>query len=289
MKSMTGYGSSELVTNIAKISVEARSENHRFLDLKINLPDSLNGLENQLTELVKNHVSRGKLRITVSIQDQKISAPNFDKNALKNFHSILKKFKKELRISDDIKLDHILMFKDLFNGNDKKAHSKSTINKIKQITNLTLKKLDKSRSIEGKKLQTELSKRITRCENLIKKIKSKRNNFSKDASNKLRDRISSLLSEANIDESRLFQEVAYLIERSDITEELVRLDAHISKFRETIKKSGPVGKELDFLMQEMNREAGTISAKSKDAKISHEVISLRSEFEKLREQIQNIE
>ena len=289
MKSMTGYGSSEITTNTVKISIEARSENHRFLDLRINIPDTLNGLETQLTDLVKKYVLRGKLRLSVSVIDQKSLAPSFDKDVIKTYFGTLKKFKKELDIRDEIKLDHILAFKELFNGNSKSSYSKATISKIKQATSETLQKLEKSRDSEGKKIQSELRKRISKCEILIKRIKSRRKNFSKDASKKLKERITVLLDDASFDESRLFQEVAYLIERSDITEELVRLDAHTGKFKETLKKKGPVGKELDFLVQEMNREAGTISAKSKDAKISHLVISLRSEFEKLREQIQNVE
>jgi uncharacterized protein (TIGR00255 family) len=120
-------------------------------------------------------------------------------------------------------------------------------------------------------------------------IKSKRKDFIKNTSVKLKERIEKLLEDTKIDEERLYQETAYLAERSDITEELVRLQAHISKFRETSNKKGSIGKELDFLLQEMNREAGTISAKSKDAEISHCIIDLRSEMEKIREQVQNIE
>lgn len=289
MKSMTGYGSSEISTDFGKITVEARSENHRFLELKIQTPDSLNGIDAQILEIVKKHTSRGKIKIAILVDDKKYNIPSFNREAGKKFFSTLKTLKKELGIKDEIKLEHIIIFKELFNEEFKRNLSKSTINKIKQATDTALKKLDKSRSVEGKKLNNDLTKRINQCKLLINKIKNKRVNFSLHASKKLKEKIQNLLDDITIDESRLLQEVAFLTERTDITEELVRLNAHIGKFKQTLKKSGTVGKELDFLIQEMNREAGTISAKSKDAQISHYTISIRSEFEKMREQVQNIE
>jgi len=171
----------------------------------------------------------------------------------------------------------------------KKTISKTSFNNIKKVLNDTLRKLDRSKTAEGNKLKLDLLKRIKNCTKLITNIRKKRNNFAKEASKKLKERIENLLEDTNIDEARLYQEVAILTERSDITEELVRLDAHIDKFIETTGSKLPVGKELDFLIQEMNRESGTIAAKSKDANISHYIISLRSELEKMREQIQNIE
>jgi len=289
MKSMTGFASSASSDKEGKITIEARSENHRFLDIKFQMPEQLNSLESDFMEIAKKQISRGKVKLSINIEDNSSRVIKFNNEAGKNYLASLKKFIKELGIKDEISLNHILMFKELYNGETKKTISKTTLNNIKSALNDTFKKLDRSRAVEGKKLSDDLLKRINNCKKLITSIRKKRNNFSKQASKKLKERIEALLDDKNIDESRLYQEVAILTERSDITEELVRLDAHFEKFIETTKSKLSVGKELDFLIQEMNRESGTISAKSKDANISHHIISLRSELEKIREQIQNIE
>ncbi len=289
MNSMTGFASSTATHKEGKITIEARSENHRFLDVKFQIPEQLNSLEVEFMEISKKQISRGKVKLSINIEDNSSRIIKFNNEAGKNYLTSLKKFMRELGIKDEITLNHILMFKELYNGETKKTISKTTLGNIKQVLNDTLKKLNKSRAIEGKKLSADLIKRINNCKKLITSIRKKRNNFAKEASKKLKERIETLLDDKNIDEARLYQEVAILTERSDITEELVRLDAHFEKFIETTNSKLPVGKELDFLIQEMNRESGTISAKSKDANISHHIISLRSELEKMREQIQNIE
>ena len=225
----------------------------------------------------------------INIEGNKNRVIKFNNDAGKKYLASLKKFNRDLGIKDEISLNHILMFKELYNGETKKTISKISFNNIKKVLNDTLRKLDRSKTAEGNKLKLDLLKRIKNCTKLITNIRKKRNNFAKEASKKLKERIENLLEDTNIDEARLYQEVAILTERSDITEELVRLDAHIDKFIETTGSKLPVGKELDFLIQEMNRESGTIAAKSKDANISHYIISLRSELEKMREQIQNIE
>lgn len=289
MKSMTGFASSGISDKEGKITIEARSENHRFLDIKFQIPEHLNSLETDFMELAKKQVSRGKVKLSINIEDNKNRVIKFNNDAGKKYLSSLKKFIRDIGIKDEINLNHILMFKELYNGETKKTISKTSFKNIKRVLNDTLKKLDRSKAAEGNKLRLDLIKRINNCKKLIANIRKKRNNFAKEASKKLKERIENLLTDTNIDEDRLYQEVAILTERSDITEELVRLDAHIDKFIETTSSKLPVGKELDFLIQEMNRESGTISAKSKDANISHYIISLRSELEKMREQIQNIE
>jgi uncharacterized protein (TIGR00255 family) len=286
---MTGFASSGISDKEGEITIEARSENHRFLDIKFQIPEQLNSLETDFMELAKKQMSRGKVKLSINIEDNKNRVIKFNNDAGKKYLSSLKKFIRDIGIKDEINLNHILMFKELYNGETKKTISKTSFKNIKRVLNDTLKKLDRSKAAEGNKLRLDLIKRINNCKKIIANIRKKRNNFAKEASKKLKERIENLLTDTNIDEDRLYQEVAILTERSDITEEIVRLDAHIDKFIETTSSKLPVGKELDFLIQEMNRESGTISAKSKDANISHYIISLRSELEKMREQIQNIE
>jgi len=289
MKSMTGYGKSEVETKYGKLVVETRSENHRFLDIKFQLPDSTLSIENQLSETVKNSILRGKIRVTVSLESPKNNSSSINLELAKKTKKNIDLLKKELGIKEETRLEHFLMIREIFAGDTKQSLSKEEIAVIDKTVSEAIKKLDQSRSSEGRKLGKDIRQRLKTIEKLTVTIKSKRKDFIKNTSLKLQERIEKLLEDTKIDEERLYQETAYLAERSDITEELVRLKAHISKFRETCGKNGSIGKELDFLLQEMNREAGTISAKSKDAEISHCIIDLRSEMEKIREQVQNIE
>ncbi len=289
MKSMTGYGKSEIETKYGKLVVETRSENHRFLDIKFQLPDSILSIENQLSEAVKNLILRGKVRLTVTLESSRSNSFSLNIDLAKRIKTNIDKLKKELGIKEETQLEHFLMIREIFAGESKQTLSKNETTEITKSVLEAIKKLDQSRASEGKKLEKDIKQRLKMIDKLTVTIKSKRKDFIKNTSVKLKERIEKLLEDTKIDEERLYQETAYLAERSDITEELVRLKAHISKFRETSNKKGSIGKELDFLLQEMNREAGTISAKSKDAEISHCIIDLRSEMEKIREQVQNIE
>lgn len=289
MKSMTGYGKSELNTKHGKLIVETRSENHRFLDIKLQLPEAISPIENQLTEAVKNMILRGKVRVTLTLEANGNGSFSLNMDLAKKTKNNIDKLKEELGIKEETRLEHFLMVREIFSGEAKQAISKREAADITKTVHNAIKKLDDSRISEGRKLEKDIKQRLRTIEKLTGNIKSKRKDYIKNTSLKLKERIEKLLEDTKIDEERLYQETAFLAERSDITEELVRLKAHISKFRETCSKKGSIGKELDFLLQEMNREAGTISAKSKDATISHCIIDLRSEMEKIREQVQNIE
>lgn len=289
MKSMTGYGKSEAETKYGKLIVETRSENHRFLDIKFQLPDSTLSIENQLSEAVKNLILRGKIRVTVSLEGTKNNSFVLNMDLAKKSKNNIDKLKKELGIKEETRLEHFLMIKEIFSAESKHALSKNETTDIIRTVLHAIKKLDDARVSEGRKLEMDIKNRLQIIEKLTTRIKSKRTDFIKITSSKLKERIQKILEDTQIDEERLYQETAFLAERSDITEELVRLKAHIGKFREIARKKGSIGKELDFLLQEMNREAGTISAKSKDAEISHFIIDVRSEMEKIREQVQNIE
>ncbi len=289
MKSMTGYASYEKLIGDFKVVIEIRSENHRFLDCKMNVPDSLGSFEHELINLVKGRISRGKLNVMILVEGKKAALTKFDKKAGRQFARALKTFVSDLGMKDDITLDHLLAFKDLFNNRAGSSLSRRSVDGIKEVLNTALKKLEANRESEGRKLKRDLTKRIRMCSFWVKKVKRKRDGFSKQTFKRFKAKVQTLLEDVKADDHRLYQEIAIQTEKSDITEELVRLEAHIEKFSETLNGSGPLGKELDFLIQEMNREAGTISAKCKDAAITHQVITLRSELEKIREQIQNAE
>jgi uncharacterized protein (TIGR00255 family) len=286
---MTGFGKSEEETSLGRIVVEARSENHRFLDIDFQLPDLVSSIEPDLTQIVKKFILRGKVRITIAPEALRNKLPVINIELAKKSLRILEKLKNELKIKEETKLDHLLMMKEFFSSEVKPTFTKEDYSKIKRALLRAIEKLDEARLSEGKKLKKDLRQRVEKVEKLVEKIKAKRKNSTKELSEKLKDRINKLLEDTQIDETRLHQEIALIAERSDITEEIIRLKAHISKFKETLGKNGSIGRELDFLLQEMNRETGTIAAKSKDAEISHFTIEFRSEIEKMREQVQNIE
>lgn len=289
MKSMTGFGRGEAETDLGKIVVEARAENHRFLDINFQLSEAIFTVEPALSQIAKKIILRGKVRITVTAEGLKNKPSTINIELAKESRKTLEKLKKELGIKERTKLEHILMIKEFFSPEEKTQLGKEHHPKIEEAMRKAIKNLDEMRKSEGRKLEKDLKLRIQKAENLIERIESKREDFIRDFSAKLRERMKEILEDIQIDETRLYQEAAFLAERSDITEEIVRLKAHVSKFKDTMSKDGSIGRELDFLLQEMNRESGTISAKSKDAAVSHFILELRSEMERIREQVQNIE
>ncbi len=289
MKSMTGYGNSEIETKLGKIIVEAKSENYRFLDINMQLPESILSIEPELIEIIKQSVTRGKVRVVLISEELRRRTPVMNLKLAKESFRMLQKLKKELPIQDKTRLEHVLLLKEFFSYESKPTLSKVYFNKIKTALRNAMAKLDEARTSEGKKIERDLRNRIQKLERIARQVNEKRSGFKKTFSESIKTRIGKLLDDKQLDESRLNQEIALIAERTDITEEIVRLKAHISKFNQTIKKNHSIGRECDFLLQEMNREAGTVSAKSKDAAISHLIIDIRSEIEKMREQVQNIE
>jgi len=289
MKSMTGFGKSEEESSLGRIVIEARAENHRFLDVNFQCPDTISPIESDLARIVKKSIVRGKVRITIAAESSRNKLTVINTSLAKESLKTLENLKRELGIEEETKLHHLLMIKEFFSSEVKPAANKEDYFRIKEALTRAIENLDGSRVSEGKKLERDLRRRIGKVEKLIEQVRTRRKNNTKEVQVKLRERLKKLLEDTPIDETRLYQEVALLAERSDITEEIVRLKAHISKFKEILKKEGSIGRELDFLLQEMNREAGTISAKSKDVEISHFIIEFRSELEKMREQVQNVE
>jgi uncharacterized protein (TIGR00255 family) len=289
MKSMTGYGNSEVETNLGKITIEAKSENYRFLDINMQLPESVLSIEPDLIEIIKKYVARGKVRILFISEELKRRTPIINIELAKNSFRMLEKLKRELTIQDKTRLEHVLLLKEFFSYESKSTLNKVYLNRIKTALGNAMRRLDEARISEGRKIEKDLRHRIQKLEKIMKQVNAKRSSFKKTFSETIKSRISKLLDDKQLDESRLNQEIALMAERTDITEEIIRLRAHISRLNETIKKNHSIGRECDFLLQEMNREAGTISAKSKDASISHLIIEFRSEIEKMREQVQNVE
>jgi uncharacterized protein (TIGR00255 family) len=290
MKSMTGFAESSVNTEIGKVLMDMRSENHRFLDVKASLPESLLHMEMSIEDSLKNSIQRGKLRLRLSVQTNKKQKQRLSEKVLEENYSSLKRISSALGLKTQIGIEHLLMMENSLEGQVSPEISRETETKIKETVSRTLVKFNRSRETEGQKLEKAILGRLEIIKKTVSSIKKKRKESVKKSEKKAKEKIDKIFSSRHKSDPLISQEAAAIItEKSEIDEEIVRLEAHISKFRKTARKKGPVGKELDFLVQEMNREAGTISAKCKDAGISHLTIGIRLELEKIREQIQNIE
>lgn len=288
---MTGFGRGETEIEGGRLIVEARSENHRFFDARVQLPESSGFLEPEILSQLKRAVLRGKVKVAVFYDSASSPEPEIDMRAARAALSNLKKLKKNLNLKGEITVKHVLSFGDFITKTRKEnAPGSRSAAKIKKAAADALAKLNESRTREGSLLRKELRLRASNCKGIVRKIKSERGRYEKEVKGKLTRRAKSLIGDKNVDEATLYQEVVAIYEKSDITEEIVRMNSHLSRFSGFVSKTGvSVGKELDFLIQEMNRESGTISAKSKSPAISHLAVDLRSEIEKMREQVQNVE
>ena len=290
MKSMTGFAESSASTEIGKITVDIRSENHRFLDVNASVPESFLQMETAIEERLKNSIQRGKLRLRLSVQTNRKERQRLSEKVLRENHSSLKRINSALGLKTEIGIEHLLMMENSFESHVGPEISRETQDRIREAVIKALAKFNRSREAEGRKLEKAILGRLEIIRKTVDGVKKRRKEFVKKSEKKTKEKIEKIFSSRHKNDPLISQEAAAIVtEKSEIDEEIVRLEAHISKFRKTAKKKGPVGKELDFLVQEMNREAGTISAKCKDAGISHLTINIRLELEKIREQVQNIE
>ena len=290
MKSMTGFAESSVNTEVGKIVVDIRSENHRFLDVKASVPESFFQMETAIEDKLKNSIQRGKLRLKLSVQATRRERQRLSEKVLRENHSSLKRINSALGLKTEIGIEHLLMMENSFESHVGPEISRETEARIKEAVIKALLKFDRSRETEGRKLEKAILGRLEIIKKTVDRVKKRRKEFVKKSEKKTKEKIEKIFSSRHKNDPLISQEAAAIMtEKSEIDEEIVRLEAHISKFRKTARKKGPVGKELDFLVQEMNREAGTVSAKCKDAGISHLTINIRLELEKIREQIQNIE
>ena len=290
MKSMTGFAESSVNTEVGKIVVDIRSENHRFLDVKASVPESFLQMETAIEDRLKNSIQRGKLRLRLSVQATRRERQRLSEKVLRENHSSLKRINSALGLKTEIGIEHLLMMENSFESHVGPEVSRETETRIKEAVVKALLKFDRSRETEGRKLEKAILGRLEIIKKTVDRVKKRRKEFVKKSEKKTKEKIEKIFSSRHKNDPLISQEAAAIMtEKSEIDEEIVRLEAHISKFRKTARKKGPVGKELDFLVQEMNREAGTISAKCKDAGISHLTINIRLDLEKIREQIQNIE
>ena len=288
---MTGYGKGLAENGKISAEVEIKSVNSRYLDIFLKLPNSLMNKDYELREIIKSKVKRGKLTVVVQLRVNGLEdeLPSLDKEKLKNQLAIIKQVKKAAKLKESIKLEHLLLNKDIYSTTDLSV-SESEFELLKQALNNSLGQLLKMKKAEGKELEKDLLARLKEIEKYLTEIEEEANSGGiKEYQERLKERVKLLLNGQQVDKERLELELAIMADKADITEECVRLRSHIKFFIESLKNDSEPGRKTNFICQELNREANTISSKSISTSITHKAVRIKEEIEKIREQIQNIE
>jgi uncharacterized protein (TIGR00255 family) len=290
IKSMTGFGRGEYSQGTNTFSVEIRSVNHRYSDISVRMPRSLSSLEEKVRELINEEIYRGKIDVYINYssfgQNSKIM---IDTNLAENYVNSLNMLKEQFGIKDEISLSLLTRFPDILVTETEEQNFDELWLVLKEALESALKALVEMRQREGERLKADLLLKLDGIKGIIMDVKGKSYSIVDEYKNKLYDRIKELTKEIPIDENRLLTEVAIFADKSSIDEEIVRFESHIEEFKKTINQGGSVGKRLDFIIQEMNREVNTIGSKVTDLSILNNVINMKTEIEKIREQVQNIE
>lgn len=290
--SMTGFGRGEYKDDNYYFLVELKTINHKYADINIRLPRKISFLEDKARNLIKDHIKRGRVDLYIKLDLLGSEDVNlkFDETLASQYVNILTQIKSKFDVIDDISVMNIAKFADVIKSEEKEEDEDLLWSMFKKALEEALKNLKEMRNEEGKKLAEDVIMRCNLLKNYIDEIEKYSYNVVIDYKEKLNNRISEILENPSlIDENRLAQEVAIYADKSSITEEIVRFNSHIEQLKNTVIKNESIGRKIDFLIQEMNRETNTIGSKSSDLTITNLVVEIKSELEKIREQIQNIE
>jgi uncharacterized protein (TIGR00255 family) len=292
MRSMTGFGRGAVAESDFAVTVELKTVNNRFLDVALRFSSELQPLESTIKRLIGNRLSRG--RVDVNLTYERISEINYELNRpmISGYLKAMKKMQKDFKLSGEPDINVIARLPNVLLPR-KDDLSKEFVLGVEKAVNSALDDLEKMRENEGLMLKDELLFRLKEIENRLPRIEKEASNVAEEYRLRLHKRIGELLaksdSQIEIDQSRIAQEVAFLADRCDISEEIQRLTSHIEQFRQILTEEKEVGKRLDFLTQELNREANTIASKTNNLIVKENALSIKSEIEKIREQVQNVE
>lgn len=287
---MTGYGKSSVSSERSDIEIEVKSVNHRFLDMNFRMPQIFNDLEMKLREKAKKMIARGSVTVYINVNSKFTSekVKSVDIEAAKAYKDTLEKLRRELSIDQEINMDMILKFQDIFVQTDEKD-SGNTPEKILEGFEKAVLDMLSYREKEGLNIYNDLTDHINNLEKLVDEIAGMAVDCSRIQFEKLMGRLKNFELQESFSKERLEQELVMISDRVDISEEISRLRSHISLFRETLEQDKPTGKTINNLTQEMHREASTISAKTNLTDISHISVGMKEIIEMIREQAQNVE
>ena len=292
IRSMTGYGKSNLSIDNREYQVEIKSVNHRYLDVSVKMPRTLSYLEEDVKKQISEKIKRGKVDVFITFENNGDEGRNIkiNKELAKLYISELKELAQEENLIENLRVIDISKFPDVLSIKIDKDDEKIK-NELIQVTREAVDKIVEMKEIEGAKISQDLNSRIDKIEGKIKEISKKSTGLIEDYVVKLEKRIKDLLKTEEIDKSRLAQEVVIYADKCSVEEEVTRLGSHIYQLKNLILENDKmtIGKKLDFLIQEMNRETNTIGSKANNLDITNEVIDIKTELEDIREQIQNIE
>ncbi|MBP0960249.1 MAG: YicC family protein [Oscillospiraceae bacterium] len=291
IKSMTGYGRGQATVDGTDILVEIKSVNNRYYDFSARLPRMYGYLEEKLKTFLSGSISRGKIEVSVSIYNSgsKSEEISINLDVANGYINALREANETLGLTDDITLSYVSRFPEVFIVKKIIEDEESVWNNIKPVAEEAVAKFVSMRETEGEKMKEDLSSRLDFILSKVEEVEKLSPATTENYRNRLYQKLKDILSDNNIDEQRILTEAAIFSEKVAVDEETVRLRSHISQFRELLETNEPVGRKLDFLVQEMNRESNTIGSKAQDIAITKIVVDVKSEIEKIREQIQNIE
>ena len=291
MLSMTGYGKGEYKEGGVELTCEIKTVNNRYLDVNVKAPRIFTAYEDVIRKLVREKMTRGHADLFISLKDkrEKPTAFSVDLSVASSYVAAAKTLKAAFPdLADDVTLSSVLRYPDVLKQDDVAAADEELIGALTAAVNAALENLNAMRAVEGKKLEEDMLARVAFIEETVAKIEERAPQIKDEYREKLTAKVKDYLADVNADEGRLLTEVAVFADKSNIDEELTRLHSHIAQFRE-ICKEGIVGRKLDFLVQEFNREANTTCSKSNDVAITRLGLALKNEIEKIREQVQNVE
>lgn len=287
---MTGFSKSQISEEGINVTVELKSLNGRYLDINCKLPRHLAYKELELREKIKLLIPRGTVSLIVNIDFDGISQPfSLSEASYKNCYDEIDKMRKNLKIKDNIRLEHLLQFSDYIFKKDESHNEELQWNLVIKALNVCLKEIDKFRIREGKVIAKDFSLRIKNIAQKLDKIESLSINQIPEERERLRQKIAQLFDSDEIDDSRIQMEIVLIADKLDISEECLRFRSHIKYFIDEINSKDSSGRKINFILQEMNREINTIGSKSNNSEISHLVVQIKEELERIREQAQNIE
>lgn len=291
IKSMTGYGRCEHIDESRKIVIDIRSVNHRYCDVSVKVPRSYAYLEEKIREYMSGEISRGKVEVFVYIENytNEEKVVTLDNVLAENYYNVLKELKETYNLRNDIGLSDLSRFSDIFITRHQEEDKDKVWEMVSDCLKGAVEDFVSMRMREGERLKENLLERADAIKSLIAEIEKRTPEIVSEYEKRLRERMEELLGDLKVDEGRLLTEVGIMADRVCIDEELVRLKSHFVELTKILALSEPVGRKLDFLVQEINRETNTIGSKANDFGIAKNVVEIKSEIEKLREQIQNIE
>ena len=291
MLSMTGYGKGEYKVGGLELTCEIKTVNNRYLDVNVKAPRIFTAYEDVIRGIVREKLTRGHADLFISVKDkrEKPSAFSVDLSVASAYVAAANTLREAFpNLADDVTLSSVLRYPEVLKQDEVAAADEELIAALKEAVSLALERLNEMRAVEGKKLEEDMLSRVAFIERTVEKIEARAPKIKEEYQEKLTAKLKDYLEEVQPDEGRLLTEVAIFADKSNIDEELTRLHSHIAQFRE-ICKEGIVGRKLDFLVQEFNREANTTCSKSNDVEITRAGLALKNEIEKIREQVQNVE